>query len=397
MMEKQYPALSGYKNKRVFITGATGFIGGRLSEILATECKARVKALVRDFSTAIRICRLPIEMYQGDVTKIDDVRLAMKGADFVFHCAFGNKGDAKDRFVATTLGTENVLKAALEEGVESFVFLSTQSVYGNQNTEWIDEETHKNPKDDQYAQSKLQAEKIVQRYYKSGLKTVIIQPTAVYGPWAPSYGTRVFEQMHKNIIPLIDGGLGICNAVYIDDLVQAVLLAAVNEKSYGQSFLINGAEFCTWKEFWGYFENIIGEKRTKSISQSHALRLYRKSKKRPSFFKVIKIDSNVLYEILSVRWISRIFVLMKRTMPNRLFSQIKKTMLVLPLKEQGKEQDGTRTSYVIFDPSSIDFFASKTKVRIKKATEMLEYRPRFSLRAGFEITGQWYRWFYSSR
>ena len=397
MIEKQYPALSGYKNKRVFITGATGFIGGRLSEILAIDCSARVKALVRDFSTAIRIGRLPIEIYQGDVKKIDDVRLAMKGTDFVFHCAFGNKGDVKDRFVATTLGTENVLKAALEEGVQSFVFLSTQSVYGNQNTEWIDEETPKKPKSDQYAQSKLQAERIVQSYAKSGLKTVIIQPTAVYGPWAPSYGTRIFDQMHKNIIPLIDGGHGICNAVYIDDLVQAVLLAGINEKSYGQSFLIGGMEFCTWKEFWGYFESIIGEKRTQSISRKHALSLFRKSKKRPSFLKLIKIDSNVLYEIFRVRWISRIFILARRAIPNRLLSRIKKSMLVSSLKEQGKEQDGTRTSYVAFDPSSIDFFASKTKIRIKKATEMLEYRPRFSLRAGFEITGQWYRWFYSSR
>ncbi len=397
MIEKQNLALCGYENKRVFITGATGFIGGRLSEILAIECNAQVKALVRDFSTAIRIGRLPIEICQGDVTKIDDVRLAMKGADFVFHCAFGNKGDAKDRSVATTLGTENVLKAAIEEGVQSFVFLSTQSVYGNRNAEWIDEETHKNPKDDQYAQSKLQAEKIVLGYYKSGVKTVIIQPTAVYGPWAPSYGTRVFDQMHKNVIPLIDGGLGICNAVYIDDLVQALLLAAINEKSYGQSFLISGMEFCTWKEFWGYFESIIGEKRTKSISRRHALSLFRKSKKRPSFIKLIKIDSSVLYEILRVRWISRIFIIVKRTIPNRLLFWTKKAMLVSPNKEQGKEQDRSRASYVVFDPSSIDFFTSKTKIRIKKATEILDYRPRFSLRSGFEITGQWYRWFYSSR
>jgi nucleoside-diphosphate-sugar epimerase len=389
--------LSGYENKTAFITGATGFIGGRLAEVLATECQAHVKALVRDFSTAIRIGRLPIDICRGDVTNIEQVREAIRGADFVFHCAYGNKGDTENRCGTTIRGTENVLIAAREERVKSFVFLSTQSVYGNRNGDWIDEGTPKNPSRDQYAQSKLQAERIVQRYYEMGLKTIIIQPTAVYGPWAPSYGERVFDQLHENLMPLIDGGLGICNAVYVDDLVYAILLAAINEKSYGESFLINGAEYCTWKDFWGYFESIIGAKRTKSISRKHALRLYRKSKKRPSFIKLIKIDSGVLYEILRVRWISKIFLLGKKVMPNRLFFHIKRTMLLSQEKEQGKEEDRFPGPFTVLDPSSIDFFTAKTKVSNKKAMEILNYRPRFSLSAGFERTEQWYKWFYSNR
>jgi nucleoside-diphosphate-sugar epimerase len=390
--------LSGYENKTVFITGATGFIGGRLSEVLVTECKAHVKALVRDFSTAIRIGRLPIEICRGDVTKIEEVQQAIKGADFVFHCAYGNKGDTKDRCGTTILGTEIVLKAALAEKIQSFVFLSTQSVYGNPNAEWIDEDTPKKPKGDQYAQSKLRAERIVQRYCESGLKTIIIQPTAVYGPWAPSYGKRVFDQLHESVMPLIDGGLGICNAVYIDDLVYAILLAAINEKAYGHCFLINGTEYCTWRQFWGYFEKIIGKERTKSIGKKAALRLHKKSQKRPSLVRLFRIDPNVVYEFLKIKWFFKIFFIIKKIVPKRLYLFIKRKMILgVPVDQLAKEKNIPDAPFIIFDPTSIDFFTSKTKVRIKKAIEILDYRPRFPLSAGFAKTEQWYKWFYGRR
>lgn len=387
---------SRYENKRAFITGATGFIGGRLSEVLALECKAHVKVLVRDFSTAVRIGRLPVAICKGDVTEIDEVREAMNGADFVFHCAYGNKGDDKERAKATILGTENILKAAVEEKVKCVVFLSTQSVYGHPDAEWIDEKTLKNPKGDSYGRSKLQAERIVQKYYEAGLNTVIIQPTAVYGPWARSYGTRIFDLMHKNWMPLIDNGQGVCNAVYIDDLIQALLLAAISEKSYGQSFLISGAEYCTWKDFWGFYENIIGKKRAQSVTKKALLRLYKKSKRRPSLLGLVKIDTDVLYEILRIRWISWLYLLGRNIVPKRLISRMKNAMVISSEDYQRGELKRTDTTGIVFDPSSIDLFASKTKIRIKKAMEILKYCPRFSLRAGFEETKQWYRWFYSN-
>ena len=389
---------SGYENKTVFITGATGFIGGRLSEVLATECKAHVKALVRDFSTAIRIGRLPIEIWQGDVTKIEEIRRAIKGSHFVFHCAYGNTGDAEDRWTTTVLGTENVLKAALEERIQSFVFLSTQSVYGNQKAEWIDEETPKNPKGDYYAQSKLQAERIVQRYHEFGLKTIIIQPTAVYGPWAMSYGKRVFDSLHEGVMPLIDGGLGICNAVYIDDLIDAILLSAINEKAYGHCFLINGMEYCTWKDFYAYFEKIIGKERTKSINKKYALRLYKKSIKRPSIVRLFRVDPDIVYEFLKMKWFFIIFQSIRKVIPNKLFLNMKNKMVLgVRVNEKREDQNRLFAPWIILDPNSIDFLTSKTKISIDKAMKIINYKPQFSLDAGFAKTELWYRWFYGNR
>ncbi|MGI9287253.1 MAG: NAD-dependent epimerase/dehydratase family protein, partial [Pseudomonadales bacterium] len=74
-----------FARKTILVTGATGFIGGRLVERLVLEEGANVRALVRNFSSASRIARFPVAMIRGDLTEADKVREAMQGCDVVFH------------------------------------------------------------------------------------------------------------------------------------------------------------------------------------------------------------------------------------------------------------------------------------------------------------------------
>ena len=101
-------------------------------------------------------------MIKGDVNDSAIVREAVRGCDYILHCAYGNKGSAESRNKVNVEGTLNLLHAAKEEGVSALVFLSTVSVYELTDKAQLNELSLVNPhKEDEYAISKLEAEKQV--------------------------------------------------------------------------------------------------------------------------------------------------------------------------------------------------------------------------------------------
>ncbi len=263
--------MSGLGQRRVLVTGATGFIGGRVVEKLHREHSARVRALVRDLPRAVRVARFPVELVPGDVTDAASVQDAARGCDVVIHCAYGNRGDAEERHRVNVDGTRNVLEAALASGAARVVHLSTVMVYGVPDDGTLDETAPRRRCGDRYADTKLEAEELVLRYHHDrGLPVSVIQPTAVYGPFAPSWTERVLKQLTTGLVPLVNGGSGVLNTVYVDDAADAVLLAAVREEAVGEAFLISGAAV-TYGEFYGRFERMLGEVRTVPLSEEECL------------------------------------------------------------------------------------------------------------------------------
>ncbi|MGC2414138.1 MAG: NAD-dependent epimerase/dehydratase family protein [Stellaceae bacterium] len=226
--------------ERILITGASGFIGSRLCEKLTLQYRLPYRALVRNYSRAARIARLAPEMVAGDLTDPAALDAALSGCDAVVHLAFVEKENVED----------NLLAACRRARIKRFVHISSMAVHGPQpGPECAREETatirHYNQ---DYSDAKARAEKKVQRAIAHGLPGVILRPTIVYGPYGP-FVVRVIESAREGAVTLIDDGLGICNAVYVDDVCDAIYAALHTETGLGKAFFINGDRAVSWRDF----------------------------------------------------------------------------------------------------------------------------------------------------
>lgn len=256
---------------RVLVTGAAGFIGARVVEKLVSERGARVRALARDVARAERVRGPSVELVRGDVTDAASIERAARDCDVVIHCAYGAYGPKEERRRATVEGTRNVLAAARMARARRVVHLSTVMVYGLDTPDRLDENSPRVHCGDAYADAKVDAESIAFRFFvEHALPVTVLQPTAVYGPFGGVWTTTVIEQLSTGLVPLIDGGRGIMNTVYVDDVADAVLLAAERPETAGEAFLISGGPV-TYGDFYRRFERMLGDVRTVSLSSEVAL------------------------------------------------------------------------------------------------------------------------------
>jgi len=232
--------------KRILITGAGGFIGGRVTEVLKETQNPEIHILLRNISKGVRISRYPLHYVKGSITEADAVRNAMQGCEAVVHCAhdFANPQ-------ANILAAEIIADQCLENGVQKLVYISSFAVHQCHATKRIDEQTALNVHWD-YAANKLAVEKIFMDYFfRKKLPVVILRPSVVYGPFSTAWTIYTIQQMlnGRKIIP--NEGEGICNAVYIDDVAGAVLAALrAPAACHGQSYIVSGPEAITWREFY---------------------------------------------------------------------------------------------------------------------------------------------------
>ena len=244
------------RGANVVVTGATGFIGGRLVERLIEEHGSQVRCIIRDVGRAGRVGRLPVELVRADLSNAGEIERAVDGADYVFHCAY----DVQSRR-QNLEGLRNLVEACAAHSVRRLIHVSTFAVYEPFPDGPLTEETSDGNRSNVYVGTKLDLEKIVFEAVRNrGVAATIVQPSIVYGPFCSPWTNTTAEMLIDGDVILPDDGEGLCNAVYIDDLVDGLILAAVSPAAIGERFIIAGPQPVTWATFFTEMAGALGTK-----------------------------------------------------------------------------------------------------------------------------------------
>jgi oxidoreductase len=233
------------------ITGATGFIGGRLAERLVQEGYS-VRGLVRASSDTSLLDELDVQIAVGDLTRARSLARAVEGCHYVFHCGALVSDWATTEEIARTNveGTRNLLEASAGGSVRRFIHFSSTDVYGFPKGAAIDETYTATRFRNWYAQTKLDAEAEVRRVEKAdGLDAVILRPATVYGPGSTDVIGEIARAMQGGHMLLVDGGRAVAGLCYIDNLIDAAVLALRHEAAPGHAFNVSDGLGITWKQF----------------------------------------------------------------------------------------------------------------------------------------------------
>lgn len=321
---------------KALVTGGTGFTGSRLSERLL-EQGHEVTILDNQKGHSVpRLDALGAKIVLSSVTDQEAVSKAVEGCDVVFHLAAAFRQiNLPDQVYwdVNVEGTRNVLLASQKHGVKKVVYCSTCGVHGHIQNPPAGEEAPIAPAD-YYQYTKYEGEKVVREFQDMGLETVIIRPTAIYGPGDPERFLMLFKFVERGRFLMFGNGRTHYHPVFIDNLVDAFLLVAEPGVGKGQVFLIGDQKSCSLEELVGQVGKSLGIQ--------------------------VKISHLPFWPL----WLAAASC----------------ELLFKPLKK---------------DPPlfrrRVDWYRQNRSFDISKATREVGYRPRISLAEGLARTAEWYR------
>jgi nucleoside-diphosphate-sugar epimerase len=213
---------------KVFVTGATGFIGGHVVEALL-NAGYYVECLIRDHLKAKFLKNLGATLVKGDLSGFSTWKTSLRDCDAIIHCAAfrGERAIGWERYYeVNTLATMKLLEVALQYNIPKFIFISSVGVYGTSPKQLpANEETIYNP-DSNYHKSKMLAEQAILRLAsreESNTKVTIFRPTITYGPRDTGFLYNILRYVKKGVFPIIGNGKNFIHLLYIDGLIKAIL------------------------------------------------------------------------------------------------------------------------------------------------------------------------------
>lgn len=340
--------------EKVLVTGASGFIGGRIVEVLHLTGALPVRAGIRRWSTCARLGRFPVEIVQFDLLQDAQVQRALKGVSFVVHCA---KGSRKE----TVLGTENLLRASLAHGVKRFVHLSTADVYGEVAGE-IDETFPLRSTGTEYSQMKLEAENVCWHFKEKGLPLTVLRPTIVYGPFSRNWTVSIAERLLQGSWGrFVEYGDGLCNLLYVDDLVRAVYLALLRPNAAGEAFNVNGPEVISWNDYFSRFNDMLGLPKLHRLTPVHS-----------------RLRTTLMEPVRTIG----------RHMRDHYAVPLKKLASSFPAADalMRRAEKAIKTTP---SPEELTLFSRKAHYKCNKAQDKLGYRPKVDIESGLTLSIEW--------
>ena len=210
-----------------------------------------MRCLVRASSDTSLLDELDVQIAVGDLTSARSLARAVEGCRYVFHCGALVSDWATTQEIARTnvAGTRNLLEASVGASVRRFIHFSTTDVYGYPDGAAIDEAYTATRFRNWYAQTKLDAEAEVRRVEKAAaLDAVILRPATVYGPGSTDVIGEIARAIHGRHMLLVDGGRAVAGLCYVENLMDAAVLALRHEAAPGHAFNVSDGLSITWKE-----------------------------------------------------------------------------------------------------------------------------------------------------
>ncbi len=237
---------------RCLITGASGFIGGRLAARMARE-QREVRCLARASSDTAQLERLGLEVVRGELSDPRSLARAAAGCATIVHCAalVSDWATVREIRAANVAGTRNLLDAATAAGVERFVHLSSTDVYGHPGGRAISEDEPSHGFANWYAQSKREAERELAAAGGAAPEIVVLRAATVYGPGSTEVIGEIADAIQGGHMLLIGGGRAIAGVLFVENLLDAVLLALEHPAAPGATFNVTDGLDVTWRTLTG--------------------------------------------------------------------------------------------------------------------------------------------------
>jgi nucleoside-diphosphate-sugar epimerase len=322
---------------KILVTGGTGFTGKALVKRLLDDGH-QVTAL--DYKEGLKTEELKqcgAEVVIGSVTDKAVADRCMQGVEVVQHLAAAFRElDVPNSYYeeVNVGGTRTMLEAAVRHGVRKFVYCSTCGVHGNVEHPPADENAPINAAD-YYQQTKYEAEPVVNAFHEQhGLATTILRPAAIYGPGDPERFFMIYKRVAKGRFPMFGKGTTLYHPLYVDNLVDAHVLAQEQGRGDGEAYLIADAEYLTIEQL------------VRAIGRA------------------LDVDVKVPH-----------FPLWPLVLAGHFFEKVCKPFKITP---------------PIF-PRRVDWYRQNRAFDIGKARRELGYEPRVGLEEGLRRTAEWYR------
>jgi nucleoside-diphosphate-sugar epimerase len=362
-------ALSG---RKILVTGAAGFIGARLVEKLADQSGALVTALVRDSNKAESLQARGVRTIVTDLSDRRRVESAVEGQHTVINLAYDFKRSEKYNLKCFN----HLSEACIKHGVEHFIQTSSIAVYDGWPTGNLSEESPFEQTGSEYKNAKLAIELDLLRSAERGLLgSTILQPTIVYGPFSWLWTDHVVEKLLNGTVMLPGNADGFCNAVYVDDVANALVLAALFPGRSGDKFIISGPSPTTWREYYESHNQYLG---TASIQYIDAEILAHDSAAAGASLRNAWANPLLLANLKPVRGVLN---LVQRVLGDRGIDRLKS--LAGNLKGPGNP--------ITYYPTAgeIELYSAGGICSIEKAEKLLGYVPAFDFKSGFDLTARY--------
>lgn len=236
---------------RVGIVGASGFVGNRAVEMLHDDGHD-VRSIVRSAASLQRLSHPHLDGRVANAFDCTSLATAFQGCDVIIHSILGSPGLIRGSIRPT-------YQAAERAGVRRIIYLSSMTVYTSAPAPGTTEASpvvENQPFPTQNA--KIAAERQLLKLRQSGsVEVVIFRPGIVFGPRS-RWVSDLADQLVQHTAYFINQGQGICNSVYVDNLIHGMQLALLNPAADGEAFFVGDRERVTWLDFYRPFAESLG-------------------------------------------------------------------------------------------------------------------------------------------